>query len=50
MRQTMAIRARLIELFPYELDVVWSDDGIVFRVPDGDRMPPMDSFFPTLTM
>ena len=42
----MAIRARLIELFPYDLDVVWSDDGIVFRVPDGDRLPPIDLFFP----
>ena len=42
----MAIRARLIEMFPYELDVVWSDDGIVFRIPDGDRMPALDLFFP----
>jgi ATP-dependent helicase Lhr and Lhr-like helicase len=42
----MAVRAKLLEQHDLELDVMWSDDGMVFRVPDGDRLPDDALFFP----
>ncbi|MEE2901740.1 MAG: DEAD/DEAH box helicase, partial [Myxococcota bacterium] len=40
----MAVRTKLLEEYALELDVIWSDDGIVFRMPEGDQ-PPDDQFF-----
>lgn len=42
----MAVRSRLLERYATEVDVVWSDDGIIFRLPDSDEAPEMDLFFP----
>ena len=42
----MAVRAGLLERYVQELDVVWSDDGIVFRLPEGSEPPPLELFFP----
>jgi ATP-dependent Lhr-like helicase len=41
----MTAAARLRERFG-EIDVVWSDDGIVFRLPESDSPPQADWFFP----
>ena len=41
-----AIAARLRERFPGDIETVWSDDGMVFRVPEADEPPPWDAFFP----
>ena len=41
----MTVAARLRERFA-EIDVVWSDDGIVFRLPESDAAPEADWFFP----
>lgn len=41
----MTVAARLQERFA-EIDVVWSDDGIVFRLPESDAAPEADWFFP----
>ncbi|MBL8973921.1 MAG: DEAD/DEAH box helicase, partial [Myxococcales bacterium] len=42
----MAVRAQLLERHGQELDVVWSDDGIVFRLPEADTTPDVTQFFP----
>lgn len=42
----MAVRAVLLERDPIELDVVWSDDGLVFRFPEGEHPPDARLFFP----
>ena len=42
----MAVRAKLLEQSGQELDVVWSDDGIVFRLPEADTTPDLAQFFP----
>jgi ATP-dependent Lhr-like helicase len=42
----MAVRSRLLEKYAVELDVVWSDDGIVFRLPEGGEPPELGLFFP----
>ena len=39
---TAALRAR----YPGEVETVWSDDGMVFRVPEADEPPAWESFFP----
>jgi len=41
----MTVAARLRERFE-EIDVVWSDDGIVFRLPESDAPPEADWFLP----
>lgn len=43
----MAAVARLRELTPGEVDMVWSDDGIVFRLPESDEPPPLEWLFPS---
>ncbi|QDU62854.1 ATP-dependent RNA helicase RhlE [Planctomycetes bacterium Pan216] len=42
----MAVRGRLTEKVIGEVDVVWSDDGIVFRLPESDSAPVLDDFWP----
>ena len=42
----MAVAARLREEVVGEVDLMWSDNGIVFRVPESDQLPPIESFFP----
>jgi ATP-dependent Lhr-like helicase len=42
----MAVRAELLERFASEVDVVWSDDGMVFRLPESERAPEVGLFFP----
>jgi ATP-dependent Lhr-like helicase len=32
-----------------EVDMMWSDDGIVFRLPEADEPPPLELFFPKST-
>ncbi|MEM7311891.1 MAG: helicase-related protein, partial [Planctomycetota bacterium] len=42
----MAVAAALREDIIGEVDLMWSDNGIVFRVPESDEPPPIESFFP----
>ena len=42
----MAVRHLLLEHHPIELDVTWSDDGLVFRFPESEDPPPIDLLFP----
>ncbi len=42
----MAVRARLLERYTMELDAVWSDDGLVFRLSEGERPPDLSLFLP----
>ena len=42
----MAVRARLLEHHPTEIDVIWNDDGLVFRLPETDTPPETALFFP----
>ncbi|MBL9103987.1 MAG: DEAD/DEAH box helicase [Myxococcales bacterium] len=42
----MAVRAALLERFARELDVVWTDDGMVFRLPESAEPPDVALFFP----
>lgn len=30
-----------------DFDVTWTDDGIVFRLPESDEPPPLETFFPS---
>ena len=41
-----AVAARLRSDAAGEVDMMWSDDGIVFRLPGSDRPPDLDLFFP----
>lgn len=43
----MAVTARLREQLDLEIDAIWSDDGIVFRVPDVDAAPDPSVFVPS---
>ncbi|QDU54754.1 Lhr family helicase [Aeoliella mucimassa] len=43
----MAVAARLRGEGIEEVDYMWSDDGIVFRLPESDSPPPADWFVPT---
>ncbi|MEZ6061631.1 MAG: crosslink repair DNA glycosylase YcaQ family protein [Planctomycetaceae bacterium] len=42
----MLVAARLREATDTEVDVVWTDDGILFRVPEAGDLPEPDFFFP----
>jgi ATP-dependent helicase Lhr and Lhr-like helicase len=42
----MAIRARVSERVGYDVQTVWSDDGIVLTVADGDEPPELDALLP----
>ncbi len=42
----MAVCAAARDRLAVEMDVLWSDDGIVFRLPDVDAAPPDDLFLP----
>ena len=41
-----AVQAELIGERSIDPDVIWGDDGIVFRLPECDSPPPDDVFFP----
>ncbi|MBX3223544.1 MAG: DEAD/DEAH box helicase [Labilithrix sp.] len=43
----MAALRRLREARAGDVEAVWSDDGIVFRVPGGEAPPPVDLLFPS---
>ncbi len=43
----MAALKRLREERAGDIEAVWSDDGIVFRVPGGEAPPPVDLLFPS---
>ena len=38
----LAMAARIRDEFELEADAIWSDDGIVFHLPDADEPPPAD--------
>ncbi len=42
----MAVTARLRDEQGLDVDTIWSDDGIVFRVPDSDAAPDLDAYLP----
>ena len=42
----MAVAARLRSETTGEVDMMWSDDGIVFRLPEADEPPPLEMFLP----
>jgi ATP-dependent Lhr-like helicase len=42
----MAVGARLRQETPGEVDMMWCDDGIVFRLPESDAPPAIELFFP----
>ena len=42
-----AVLARLENDLGTEIDVMWSDDGLVFRLPEADDAPSPEGFFPT---
>jgi len=44
----MAVLARWREQSPVEIDVLWSDDGIVFRLPESDEPPEASLFIPSV--
>ena len=41
-----AVQARLREELDAEVEAIWSDDGMVFRMPAADTAPAVESFFP----
>ncbi len=43
----MAVAARLRNETGGEVDMMWSDDGIVFRLPESERQPRLDLLLPT---
>jgi ATP-dependent Lhr-like helicase len=43
----MAVAARLRSETTGEVDMMWSDDGIVFRLPEADEPPPIEKFLPS---
>jgi ATP-dependent Lhr-like helicase len=43
----MAVAARLRSETTGEVDMMWSDDGIVFRLPEADEPPSIELFFPS---
>ncbi len=42
----MAVTQRLRDRFGYDVDVIWSDDGIAFRFPDSDEVPDASELIP----
>ncbi len=45
----MAVCATARAKLGLELDVIWSDDGIIYRLPEVDQTPPNDLFLPDAT-
>lgn len=45
----MAVAARLRNELTGEVDMMWSDDGIVFRLPEADEPPAIELFLPSST-
>ena len=43
----MAVAARLRSDTTGEVDMMWTDDGIVFRLPEADEPPPVELFLPS---
>ena len=43
----MAVANTMSEESTRDVDMMWSDDGIVFRLPEADQPPPLDTFFPS---
>lgn len=43
----MAVAARLRSETTGEVDMMWSDDGIVFRLPEADQPPAIELFLPS---
>ena len=41
-----AVGTTLLRDYGISADTMWSDDGIVFRIPDTDDLPPDEAFFP----
>jgi len=41
-----AVRSRLASEATGEVDMMWTDDGIIFRLPEADSPPPLEPFFP----
>ncbi len=44
---SMAVLRRLKEARAGDIEAVWSDDGMIFRVPGGEAPPPLELLFPT---
>ncbi|MEZ4424104.1 MAG: crosslink repair DNA glycosylase YcaQ family protein, partial [Gemmatimonadota bacterium] len=42
----MATATRLRRAYEVDVDTLWTDDGIVFRLPDSDEPPPAELFLP----
>ena len=42
----MIVGAKVREHVVGEIDLTWTDDGIVFRVPESGKIPPQELFFP----
>lgn len=42
----LLVAARLRKESDAEVDLMWTDDGIVFRIPETYDVPPLESFFP----
>ncbi|MBT8203517.1 MAG: DEAD/DEAH box helicase [Acidimicrobiia bacterium] len=40
---SLAASARLRRHYDYEVDSMWTDDGMIFRFPDADEPPPTDA-------
>jgi ATP-dependent Lhr-like helicase len=40
------VGSRLQDETSGEVDLMWTDDGIVFRLPESEQIPPVESFFP----
>jgi ATP-dependent Lhr-like helicase len=38
----LAVEARLAERYDFDVQAIWSDDGIVIRLPEADEVPPLD--------
>ena len=43
----MAVRSHLMDEHGFEIDAVWSDDGIVYRLPFGEEPPDLSVFIPS---
>src|SRR5690606_17164721 len=43
----MAVARRLRNAIGGEVDMMWSDDGMVFRLPESEQPPAVELFFPT---
>src|SRR2546429_3310761 len=42
----MAIGAMIRRQFDYDVDILWTDNGIVVRLPEADEPPPVEWFLP----